>query len=224
MMSEAERLYRKGTELVGIDPARAAQYLTRSLELNPGSPPALYNRAVALAGIGRDAEAIADVERLEKIAPEIGKKLRLDMMAAAEPYTDIAKEEFRAGNFQTAISKCNSALTYCPNYGDALVVKGLALKELGEPEKALECYNKAAEVEPNNYFAYINRAELLHEQKRLHEALADFSKAVEVRPEEPDAYSGRSDVYSDLHMTEKAAADKVKEMKLRSERNAEDDP
>ena len=110
----------------------------RSARIVSLSPPVTVTSSVsrltaaALARLGRDAEALADVERLEKIAPEIGKKLRREFQASAVPYTDIAKQEFRAGNYQAAISQCDSALTYDPRLGDALVVKALALHKLGD--------------------------------------------------------------------------------------------
>ena len=213
-ISEAEQLYRKGTELLETDPERAIEYLTRSLEVGPDAPPALYNRAVAYARVGRDSEAVADIDRLEKVAPDIGRELRAEMALAAIPYLDIANREFEAGNFEKAFEKCNSALAYDPAYGNAWVGKGLALYKLGKIEEALACYNKAAELEPDNYHAYINRADLHHEQKRLQQALADFNKAIEVAPDKSAPYLGRSAVYSDLQMPDQAAEDKQRSQEL----------
>jgi tetratricopeptide (TPR) repeat protein len=53
---QAEQFYTRGTELLDSDPERAIAYLTRSLELAPDAPPALYNRAAAYARVGRDSE------------------------------------------------------------------------------------------------------------------------------------------------------------------------
>jgi tetratricopeptide (TPR) repeat protein len=217
-LSEAENLYRRGSELLKTDPTQAIVLLTKSLDLNPDAPPAIYNRAVAYARLGRDAEALADIARLERIAPEVGRQLRGKMKLSAGPYTDLAEQEYTAKNFAAAIRKCDSALAYDPEWGDAWVVKALALQKLGQPEKALECYNKGAEAEPTNYFVYINRAELHHQQKRLEQALADYAKYIKLRPNEPAAYLGRSAVYTDLQMPDKAAADTAKAAELKAKR------
>jgi tetratricopeptide (TPR) repeat protein len=220
-MSDARELYRQGTELLETDPAKAIELLTKSLALNPDAPPAIYNRAVVYARVGRDTEAVADIDRLERVAPEIGRKLRAEMKLSAEPYTDIAKSEYEAGNYETALKKCDSALAYDPDYGDAWVVKGIVLKKMGQSEKALECYTKAVQVEPTNYWAYLNRAEFHHASKRLREALADYTKSIELRPQEPDPYSGRSAVHSDLQMAQAAADDAAKAAELKANRKGE---
>lgn len=183
MMTDAELLYRKGTALLKSHPEKAIEYFTQSLELAPDAPPVLYNRAVAYASLGRDMEAVADVKQLEALDPVIGRQLRFHFKASAVPYADVAFSEWKAGNFAQALKKCESALTYDPECGDAWVVKGLVLKALGNTTQALECYNKATEVEPDNCYAYINRAELHHEQKRLEQALSDYAKAIDMLQE-----------------------------------------
>lgn len=218
-MTEAEVFYRKGTELLDSEPTQAIEMLTKSLELGPDAPPALYNRAAAYARVGRDAEAVADVERLETIAPDIGKQLRSQLRLSAGGYTSIAEAEYTKGNYAVAIQKCDSALAYNPQWGDAWVVKGLAFRQLRDPEKALECFNKGAEVDPDNYSAYMNRAQLHQDEKRWQDALTDYDKAVELRPTEPGAYAGRAIVYAALNLPDKAAADesKVKELKTQQQ-------
>jgi tetratricopeptide (TPR) repeat protein len=213
-VSEAEELYRKGTQLLDQNPGQAIVHLTKSLEINPDSPPALYNRAVAYARVGRDDEAISDLNRLEIIAAEIGKRLREELRLSAGGYTSIAEDEYKAKNYGAAITKCDSALAYNPEWGDAWVVKGLAYDKLGDGRKALECFNQGAKVDPSNYFIYINRAELHQKEKRLSDAVADYSKAIELEPTEPAPYSGRSSVYLALGNADKAAADDAKAKKL----------
>jgi tetratricopeptide (TPR) repeat protein len=219
-VSDAGELYRRGTELLETDPAAAIDLLTKSLAINPDAPPAIYNRAVAYAPVGRDTEAVADIDRLERVAPAIGRKLRAEMELSAEPYVDIAKSECQAGKYQAALKKCDSALAYCPNYGDAWVVKGIVLQKMGQSEKALECYTKATQLEPANYWAFLNRAEFYHAHKRLREGLADYAKSIELRPRDPDPYSGRSAVYSDLGMPQEAAADAARAAELKAKQTA----
>jgi tetratricopeptide (TPR) repeat protein len=214
-MREAEASYREGTGLLNTDPGKAIEALTKSLELNPDAPPALYNRAAAYARVGRDAEAVADIDRLEQVAPELGKKLRAEFRLSAGGYTNIAEEEYRANRFEAAIKKCDSALAYNPKWADAWVVKGLALERLGQPRRAMECYNKGAEAEPGNFLVHLNRAELHEKEGHLQEALADFSKAIDLEPAKPDPYAGRARVYLGLDMKDKATADEIKAAELK---------
>ena len=212
--AEAESLYRQGTNLLEADPTRAVELLTRSLDIRPDVPAALYNRAVACARVGRDVEALADIERLEEVAPEIGRRLRGEMKVSAAPYTDIAASLAREGKYEEAIRKCDSALTYDPEFGDAWVVKGIALRHLGRADEALECYGKAVEVEPENHLGYLNRAELCAGLKQWPQAVADFTKAIELRPDAAAAYSGRAQAYSELGRPEEAARDRSTAMSL----------
>ncbi len=125
-------------------------------------------------------------------------------------------KEYKSNNFEAAIKKCDSALAYDPQFGDAWAVKGLALKKLNELEKALECFNMGAEADPNNWCVFFDRAEFHHQQNRLREALADFTKSIALRPDDPQAYSGRSAVYADLHMPEEAASDAARAAQQRN--------
>lgn len=209
-MSSAEELYQKGTRLLESDPRKAIELLTSSLEVAPNAPACLYNRAVAYSRVGRDADAVNDIARLEEIAPAMGRKLRSEMLLAAAPYSDLGNREIEQGNFEEAISQYNSALAYDPSFGDAWVGKGIALHALGKLHDAMACYNKAAEVEPGNYYAYINRAELHLEEQHFHDALTDFSKATELAPHESAPYVGRADTYTALQMPEMAARDRQK--------------
>lgn len=211
-----EQLYRKGTELLETEPEKAIDYLTQSLEISPHSPPAIYNRAVAYARVGRDKEAVADVVRLEKVNPKLGKNLRAMLALSAAPYTDLGNAEYKAGHFEQAIVKYDSALAYSPGDPDALVGKGLALKQLGKLDEALKCYSEAAEVDPKNYFAFVNRAALHQAQNRPREALADYTKAIELSPDDAEAYAGRSTVYAELKMPDEALRDNQKAEELKS--------
>src|SRR6187200_1843260 len=152
MNENAESLYQKGTALLESDPEKALEYLTESLRMAPEAPPAIYNRIVAFARLGLDAEAVKDLSRLEKISPSLGANLRLNLKASAAPYTDIANQAFENGQLDLALSKYESAIAYDPAYANAWVGRGIVLKIIGRSDEALQCFNKAIELEPENYF------------------------------------------------------------------------
>lgn len=216
MNENAESLYRKGTLLLESDPERALECLTESLRMAPNSPPAIYNRIVALARLGLDAEAVKDLNRLEQLSPALGANLRFTLKASAAPYTDIANQAFENGQLDLALSKYESAITYDPDYANAWVGRGIVLKITGRNDEALRCFNKAIELEPENYFAWINRADFNFRERRLAESLYDYSKAIELLPDDPDAYLGRSSVFLELNQFDKSADDKRLAESLRS--------
>ncbi|MEQ8791279.1 MAG: tetratricopeptide repeat protein [Pirellulaceae bacterium] len=146
-MSDAESLYRQGTALLDSDPEAAIELLTQSLEAGPDAPPALYNRAVAYASVGRDADAVADVTRLEEVEPELGAQLRMQFALTAAPYVDIAQSEFESGNYEMALAKYESAIVYNPTYVDAWIGKAAVLEKLNRPDEAAAARVKAEELD-----------------------------------------------------------------------------
>lgn len=51
----------------------------------------------------------------------------------------------------------NSAIALKPEYSIAFNNKGISLFNLGKYDEALECFNKAIQLDPNNENAYTNR-------------------------------------------------------------------
>jgi tetratricopeptide (TPR) repeat protein len=60
--------------------------------------------------------------------------------------------------------------------------KAWALSNLGKNDEALECSNKALELDPNSAWAFTNKAAALNGLKRHDEALECSNKALELDP------------------------------------------
>jgi len=58
-----------------------------------------------------------------------------------------------------------------------------------DPQKALQHYNKALEVNERYSIAYLNRGNLYFDMGKDNEAIADYSKVLEYNPNESKAYS-----------------------------------
>jgi tetratricopeptide (TPR) repeat protein len=89
-------------------------------------------------------------------------------------------------------------------------VKGISFGELGEYEEAIECFNRAIELNPNDADAYNCRGFVYYYYYYLgqHErAIKDFSKAIKLDPNNADAYFFRGSVYGQLKQYEKAIED-----------------
>jgi tetratricopeptide (TPR) repeat protein len=185
-VDEAEKLGRLAMDLMETNPAQSVALLTRALALTPDDDRIIYNRVVAYARAGREADALADLTRLETLKPLLGQKLRAELALGAGPYTDLARHEYARGHFEVAIRKCESALAFAPHWADAWLLKGMALRQMKQFEKALECYNQAVSLEPAGYCALLERAEVHRQLGRMAEAVADLSRAAEVKPDQAE--------------------------------------
>lgn len=90
-----------------------------------------------------------------------------------------------------------------------------ALRDLGEPEKAIDQYSKIISLGKGNADAYRGRADCYRELGRYQLALADYTRAIEFDIDEsPDTYKKRAMVYDKLGKKGLAAADRKKAARL----------
>jgi tetratricopeptide (TPR) repeat protein len=92
--------------------------------------------------------------------------------------------------------------------------KGISFAMNGEYQKAIECYDKAIELDPNLAEAYNNRG-VAYRALRLYEsAIEDCNKAIELDPNLAEAYNNRGLAYCALNQYEKAIEDFNKAIEL----------
>jgi len=65
--------------------------------------------------------------------------------------------------------------------------KGYSLYEMGKYEEALECYDRAIEIDPTSLDAWLCRGYTLQEMKKYEDAISSYSKAIELDPYCPEA-------------------------------------
>jgi tetratricopeptide (TPR) repeat protein len=60
--------------------------------------------------------------------------------------------------------------------------QGAALDKLGKHNGAIECFDKALQVDPNNPYAWTNKGYVLHGLGKYKEAIEYYDKALQVDP------------------------------------------
>jgi tetratricopeptide (TPR) repeat protein len=94
--------------------------------------------------------------------------------------------QFRGGNDKAAVDYCTKAI----NSGDlseidlvgALINRGVAFRNLGQPKNAVVDYTLALKHAPKDSMIYANRANARRDLNELDLALADANKAIELDP------------------------------------------
>jgi protein O-GlcNAc transferase len=87
------------------------------------------------------------------------------------------------GDFDSALSTFNSAITLKPNHSDAHINRAALLESHYRLEEALASYDHILGYDPQHVMALFNRGRNYALQKRHLEAIADFKKATEIEPE-----------------------------------------
>ncbi|MBN2223127.1 MAG: tetratricopeptide repeat protein [Deltaproteobacteria bacterium] len=85
--------------------------------------------------------------------------------------------------------------------------KGLELADDLEYGKAIECFDRALEIEPDYEQALVARGSVLLNIGRYEDTYRDLNRAVELDPQDTAAYYIRGLVYEQVNNYENAAAD-----------------
>ena len=72
--------------------------------------------------------------------------------------------------------------------------KGYEFGEVGEYKKALECYDKALEMDPNFIMAWISKGNMFRELGKPEEAVECYDKALEINPHSSDALNNKGSI------------------------------
>jgi len=177
MLREAVALHRAGR----LDKAEPL-YLAILREV-PEHFDALHLIGVVRQQQGRDAEAIAFIDRALALRPE---------NPAAHSNRGLSLRVL--GRAQEALASCERAIRLKPDYADAHNNRGLALAALRRPTEALKSYEAALSYAPSHLDALNNRGIALFDMGRLDEALATFDRALAISPEHAHAHWNRAQV------------------------------
>ncbi len=154
-----------------------------------------FGQAVALHQQGRIVEAQVIYEAILRDQPKHIDALHLLGVAALQ-----------LGNGQRAADFIAQAINLKPDFADAHLNHGSALKALKQFEVALASYEKAISIKPDYAEAYYNRGIAFQELKQFEAALASYDKAISIKPDYAKAYSNRGIALKEFKQFEAALA------------------
>jgi tetratricopeptide (TPR) repeat protein len=162
-------------------PGEAERLFLRATQEDPLLLPAYHRRSNALEDMGRKPEAIAEIQRAIKAAPE-----------DYNSYYYRGRFFSQARQYEQAYRDYTRVLDGRPRHAQARINRANCLKRLGQLEQALAELAIAEEHAPHRPEIPGARADVLNALKRYDEALKWYGVAIERRPDRLTPYFNRA--------------------------------
>ncbi|MFZ0915883.1 MAG: tetratricopeptide repeat protein, partial [Candidatus Udaeobacter sp.] len=175
-------LNRAGARGFNGDRNGAIADLSRAIDLDPKSEPAVYRRGAFKLQKGDYDGAITDLTRAIELSPN-----------TADYYNDRGLAKLNKRDNDCAIVDFTRATELDAKNAIAYRNRALAKNIKGDADGALADYNHAIELDPKNAGALNSRGMIKKAKGDLDGAISDFSSAVEINPKLAVAYKNRGE-------------------------------
>jgi len=144
--------------------------------MSPEEADTLLRSGVALHDKGDYAGAIAAYRKV----------LAADPTNVAAWY-ELAYSQSAAGKLKDAIESTNRGLQVADAQHQVglLTLKANCLDDMGQPEKAIDCYREAVKLDPDDYLVHYNLGFTLLRTQRIKQAEAEFKTSAVLNPRHP---------------------------------------
>lgn len=186
---------------------------TQCLSLNHSNPIALNNMGLALAGAGRDDEALALFEEACRLEPDYSTarlNIAMEQMrhgnsreASSEllnvihdnprdekAYYNLSILSQQEGRKSDAMTSLREALKINPSFGEASLSLAALLIESGTPNEAVAVLRSSLQYHPGDAVAHAHLGEALSRQGQWQESLVEYGRAVSLKPDNPESLAG----------------------------------
>jgi hypothetical protein len=166
---------------------KAAQYLSKAININPYHAISHSNHGNALQGLKRYDEALLSYDKAISIKPDFFQAYFNRGVAFKKMYL-----------FDKALLSLDKAIFLNPNYAEAFLNRGLVLMELKRLDEAFMSFERAISIRPNYAEAYSNCGLVLKELDRLQDALVFYDKSLSINLQSAEIHSNRGVVLKEL--------------------------
>ena len=206
-----------GVLAVGVGKVEEAlPFLKTALEVNPNITQFWLSYINALIKLDQMDQAKAALEKARQAGAQ-GKSLDQieQILNASTSESSVSKDPSKEqvqhlinlhtdGQHREAKSQALQLLGHYPKSINLYNIIGAAYQGLGEPDKAIEAYNKALAIKPNYAELYYNVGIALKEQGKLEEAIEAYKKAISLMPEYAEAHNNMGLALKEQGKLEKA--------------------
>jgi lipoprotein NlpI len=141
----------------------------------------LYQRAQAQAFLGKNDEAVTDLQEALRLVPtHFGARATL------------ADVFVKAGKGSEALAAFNKLVELFPENPLSLNNRGMYLQNQGKFDDAIVDFTRAIERDPNYFVAYANRGFTLLQMDNPTAAETDFSQSLKINPQQAFVYNLRA--------------------------------
>ena len=137
-----------------------------------------------------EGDRLADAENLLQRAVSLSNP---SSILSASRYADVRQKKFSA-----AIETLDRALSSDPSDAIALFDIGIAYEGIGDIDKSIAAFRKAADINPSYVNAHYNLGTLLMRMGRYHEAIESLNRAILLNPQFSDAIYNIAAAYAQL--------------------------
>jgi tetratricopeptide (TPR) repeat protein len=187
-LKEASRLLQEATQLDQFNTEvllYMAKVQGKLMPSNPNKMREILYRIQSLLGIPHN-----DTEKFH-LAQAIFMLATSEKPIDDESVQD-AREMFKGLGRRDWVRQCDDLLQFTEIVSaKAWYNKGLALDSLDRYEQAIECFDKAIQIDANNLVLFKNKGTALHYLGRYGESVACFDKAIQIDAHDGDAWSGK---------------------------------
>ena len=106
-----------------------------------------------------------------------------------------------------AIEYLSEAIRLKPDFMEAYNNRGVACKDLGQYQRAIQDYDTAIRLKPDHVYAYNNRGVAYAALGQHQRAIQDYDTAIRLKPDYAMAYNNRGYAYADLGQHQRAIQD-----------------
>jgi tetratricopeptide (TPR) repeat protein len=174
----------------------AVKFYTAAIAADASLFQAYYQRATALVGLGREAEAQADLKKVTELEPNF-----------ARAHRGLGQMSLDRGQIEDAKRELARAIELDPKLTGVRIYYASALLRSGEPQRAIEHLRFAIEQREEVTLAYALAGVAEERLGKLPEAFADYSRGVELDANNATAHEGRARLFEARGETAKAIED-----------------